>query len=126
MAKDYTFASGLDVFVDGVSINNAFAFNVAEGWVDCYCTSPSKYANNDCGANDILSSRLYGLVEVAKRSDVGIGSLKLDVDSKGIGNAADALERLATAAERVNKALRGPVEYTQVGEVFNIKFSGEE
>lgn len=52
------------VYLDGVRMYMVRMFNVADGWVECYVTSPSKYSNMDCGHGDWISSRLYGFVEL--------------------------------------------------------------
>lgn len=57
-------ANRLKVFVDGVEVQHVYKFNIAEGWVECHVTSPSGYSNMDAAPDDVLSSRLYGFVEI--------------------------------------------------------------
>lgn len=51
------------VWLEGVEMKDVFSFNIAEGWVECYTTSPSRYCNKDCSVGDVMASRLYGRVE---------------------------------------------------------------
>ena len=57
-------AMNLKVFVDGVAVCNSMGFNISEGWVECYVTSPSGYCNQDAKVNEIMTSKLYGHIEI--------------------------------------------------------------
>lgn len=100
-------AMGLDVYVDGVRVNDAYAFNVAEGWVDCHTHSPSKYHNKDAGVGEFLSSRLWGVIEVERRQVRGkeIEGIEIDVDLTGVNEATEAMDKLADAAEKATAAI---------------------
>lgn len=55
---------GSTVWLDGVLMNFVHKFNIAEGWVECYTSSPSGYSNVDSEPDSFMTSRLYGHVEV--------------------------------------------------------------
>ena len=57
-------AKNLKVFVDGIEVCNAVRFNIAEGWVKCYVTSPSGFCNQDASVSEIMTSKLYGHIEI--------------------------------------------------------------
>ena len=57
---------GATVYLDGIELKQVVTFNISEGWVECYVTSPSGYNNRDAGAADFLRSRLYGHVEISE------------------------------------------------------------
>jgi len=61
-----TTARGHSVYIEGIEVKNCMSFNIAEGWIECFTTSPSKYCNQDTAADDFLRSRLYGHVEIYK------------------------------------------------------------
>jgi len=59
-------ARGHSIYIEGIEVKNCMSFNIAEGWIECWVSSPSKYCNQDCGPKDFLRSRLYGNVEIYK------------------------------------------------------------
>lgn len=140
------------VYLEGVEINGAIGCNVADGWIDCVTSSPSGYCNQDVKPSDVLTSRLYGFVEFVPFSpdekphkdwlwggggDLGVkiksepekhsvGKLTVEVDYSEIVAATEQTNKLAEAIERVEAARRGPIEYAAVGDVFTIRFGGDE
>lgn len=52
------------VWLNGIEIHMVAKFNVAEGWVEAFVTSPTHYSNVDLSGGDFIVSRLYGHVEV--------------------------------------------------------------
>ena len=57
---------GATVYLDGIELKQVVTFNISEGWVECYVTSPSGYNNRDARADDFLTSRLYGHIEISE------------------------------------------------------------
>ena len=57
-------ARNLKVFVDGIEVCHAVGFNIADGWVECYVTSKSGFCNQDASVNEIMTSKLYGHIEI--------------------------------------------------------------
>ena len=57
---------GATVYLDGIELKQVVTFNLAEGWVECYVTSPCGYYYCVAGADDFLRSRLYGHVEISE------------------------------------------------------------
>lgn len=58
------YTTGGKVYLEGVEMNFVNKFNIAEGWVECFTSSPSHYSNVDSVADEFMASRLYGHVEV--------------------------------------------------------------
>lgn len=58
---------GCKIYLEGIEMNNVTAFNIAEGWVECWTSSPSHYSTEDSTPGDIMRSRLYGFVEVERK-----------------------------------------------------------
>lgn len=55
---------GATVYLEGVEMCRVTSLNIAEGWVECFATSPSGYCNKDIVPDEFNASRIYGHIEV--------------------------------------------------------------